>query len=251
VTARRRLAPLEMSVPASDGLILKGTLTYPETPAGTEFPLAVLAHQYPATRDSFAPLVHELLGMGIATLAFDLRGHGASLATPRGQLVIDTPVGFDLAAFGTAFVSSASKVGFSRIPDDVVRVASWGVAQNFVDGSRVGLVGGSIGGSGVVLAAPLVPGLRAVLTFGAAGALAIGDDAPARCRAAVESITAATLLTSAQDDPFDGAANAVIWSAGLKHAAALLVPGKAHAMAIYFDVADQAVGFLRTNLAAG
>ena len=78
------LAPLEMSVPAADGLVLKGTLTYPDGPARRVFPLAVLAHQYPATRDSFAPLVADLLAAGIATLAFDQRGHGASIAGPSG-----------------------------------------------------------------------------------------------------------------------------------------------------------------------
>ena len=50
------LAPLEMSVLAADGLVLRGTLAYPARAAGP-FPLAVLAHQYPATRDSLAPLV--------------------------------------------------------------------------------------------------------------------------------------------------------------------------------------------------
>ena len=50
------LAQLEMSVPAADGLILKGTLTYPTGRPGERLPFAVLAHEYPATRDSFAPL---------------------------------------------------------------------------------------------------------------------------------------------------------------------------------------------------
>jgi hypothetical protein len=49
-----------MSVPASDGLILKGVLTYPPEATGRDYPLAVLAHQYPATRDSCAPLVAGL-----------------------------------------------------------------------------------------------------------------------------------------------------------------------------------------------
>lgn len=248
MTARRRLAPLDMSVPASDGLILKGTLTYPESNAGTVFPLAVLAHQYPSTRDSFSPLVSELLELGVATLAFDLRGHGASLTAPAGPLAIDTPVGSGLTPFGAAFVSSASKVGFARIPDDVLRVASWGVSQNFVDGARVGLIGGSIGGTSAILAAPNVSGLRALLTFGAAGALAIGPDAPAQCRAAVEAAAVPTLLTSSKNDPFDGGSNAEQWTAGLPHAQCRLVPGSAHAMAMYFDVADEVVAFLRTNL---
>src|SRR5918998_5203750 len=150
------LAPLEMSVPARDGLILKGTLTYPDSYAGVGFPLAVLAHQYPATRDSYAPLVADLLDTGIATLAFDLRGHGASIISPKGPLVIDTPEGLTPEAFGAAFMSSAGKVGFGHIDNDVVRVTSWGANQNFIDPGRLALVGASIGGSGVLLAAPAI-----------------------------------------------------------------------------------------------
>ena len=61
------LAPLEMSVPAADGLILKGTLTYATGRPGELLPLAVLAHQYPATRDTFAPLVRFLRkALGVA-----------------------------------------------------------------------------------------------------------------------------------------------------------------------------------------
>jgi len=32
------------------------------------YPLAVLAHQYPTTRDSCAPLIADLLAAGVATL---------------------------------------------------------------------------------------------------------------------------------------------------------------------------------------
>ena len=117
-----RLASIDMSVPAVDGVILKGTLTYPSSQAGGLHPIAVLAHQYPATRDSFAPLVEDLHSLGIATLAFDLRGHGASIQTTQGPLVIDTPNGLTPADFGAAFMSSVEKVGFHRIADDIMRV---------------------------------------------------------------------------------------------------------------------------------
>ncbi len=63
------LASQEMSVPAGDGLILKGSLTYPAGARGAAYPLAILAHQYPATRDSFSPLVDDLLGCLRETLA--------------------------------------------------------------------------------------------------------------------------------------------------------------------------------------
>jgi dienelactone hydrolase len=243
------LAPLRMSVPASDGLILKGVLTYPQGATGRSYPLAVLAHQYPATRDSYAPLVADLLAAGIATLAFDERGHGDSITSPRGPLVVDTPEGVTMEAFGAAFVSSVAKVGFHRIENDVVRVTGWGVSQNFIDGERLALVGASVGGSGVLLAAPSLAGVRAVATVGAAGALAFGSDGPARIRAAIERATAIRFfLASSQGDAFEGAANVETWSRGLSHVLARVVPGSGHGMAIYFAVRDELMGFLREAL---
>lgn len=243
------LAPLRMSVPASDGLILKGALTYPPGATGRSLPLAVLAHQYPATSDSCAPLIADLLAVGVATLAFDERGHGDSIVSPRGPVVVDTPEGVTMEAFGAAFVGSAAKVGFHRIENDVVRVASWGVSQNFIAGDRLVLVGASVGGSGVLLAAPALPGVRAVATLGAAGALAFGPDGPDRIRTALERATGIQfLLASSQGDPFAGAASAEAWSRGLGHARARIVPGNGHGMAIYFAVRDELVGFLRDAL---
>jgi hypothetical protein len=51
------LAPLQPSVPASGGPILKGALIHPPGATGRGYPLAVVAHQYPSTRDRFSPLV--------------------------------------------------------------------------------------------------------------------------------------------------------------------------------------------------
>lgn len=244
------LAPLDMSVPAADGLVLKGTLTYPAGRAGTVYPLAVLAHQYPSTRDSFAPLVRDLLAAEIATLGFDERGHGASIQGAGGLVVIDTPEGLGLDAFGAAFVSSAQRVGFGRIDNDILRVASWGASQNFIDPGRLALVGGSVGGSGALLAAPTIHGLRGVATLGAAGAPAFGPDGAARIRRTVEQLTIPYFLASSTDDPFEGGTNVRRWSEGLSHVTARLVPGAGHAMAIYYDVHADLVRFLRTTLDA-
>jgi dienelactone hydrolase len=242
------LAPLEMSVPAADGLILKGTLTYPDIYAGVPFPLAVLAHQYPATRDSYSALVDDLVQSGVATLAFDLRGHGASIITAKGPLVIDTPEGLTLDAFGKAFMSSAGKVGFSRIENDILRVASWGANQNFIDAGRLALVGASIGGSGVLLALAAIPNLRAVATVGAAGAPAIGADAGDRIRANLEHSRVPAFLAASREDPFDAGGNVTTWGGGLSQVEARIVPGSAHAMAIYFDVRDELLRFLLQSL---
>lgn len=243
------LGPLEMSVLAGDGLVLKGVLEYPDgAPGKRKHPLAVLAHQYPSTSDSYAPLVDDLLEMGVATLAFDQRGHGSSIAGADGPRVIDTPLGFALDDFGKAFMASIGRLEFNRMDDDLIRVAAWGAVQNFIDAGRILLVGSSIGGSAALLAAPRVPGLAGVVTLGAAGAPAWGDDGPARIRKNVEQLSAPCLLASSEADPFEGGGNARTWSDGLRHVTARLVPGSDHAMAIYYDVRDDVLGFARKAL---
>jgi dienelactone hydrolase len=242
------LGALDMTVEAGDGLILKGVLAYPDHPPGKGYPLAVLAHQYPATSDSYAPFVEDLLDLGIAALAFDQRGHGASTAGRGGRLVIDTPVGFTAEAFGAAFMSSVAKVGFARMDDDAVRVASWGAVQNFVDASRLMLVGASVGGTAVTLAASRVAGLKGLLTFGAAGELVWGADGRALARKSMERITALALHASSEGDAFSAADNVRAWSEGLAHARTRLVPGSAHAMAIYYAVRDEVLEFVRKTL---
>jgi dienelactone hydrolase len=241
------LAPLEMTIRAGDGLLLKGVLAYPEHAAGRLCPLAVLAHQYPATADSFAPLIEDLLDLGVAALAFDERGHGSSITGVTGTVVIDTPVGFTADDFGRAFMASAERVAFGRIDDDIVRVASWGAVQNYIDRSRLLLVGASVGGSGAVLAAPRIAGLAGLLTFGPAGAPAF-PDGPARCRQAATGLKAPALHTSSEDDPFAAAANSREWSQG-PLAGHRIIPGAAHAMAIYYEVREDVLQFIRHALA--
>jgi pimeloyl-ACP methyl ester carboxylesterase len=244
------LAPMNPAIPAADGLVLRGHLVYPHGAAGSKYPLAVLAHQYPATRDSFAPLCTDLQALGIATLAFDLRGHGESIWSAAGARVAPTPAEPTMEAFGTAFMASANAVGFAHIADDIVRMAAWGLAQNYIEASRLLLVGASIGGTGVLLAAKqLASVLRGVVTFGAAGAGAHSTDAMQRIRTNCESVSVPMLLTSSKEDPFDGADSVRTWSKGLRHVTAKIVPGAEHAMAIYYDVRDDVIAFAKRTIA--
>ncbi len=238
------LAPLTMSVPAADGLVLRGSLTYPHGLTGARYPLAVLAHQYPSARESYAPLATDLHALGVATLSFDLRGHGDSIWTPTGVRVVDTPALPTMEAFATAFMASFAKAGFAHISDDIVRVSAWGMTQNYVDHGRVLLVGSSVGGTGALLAAASIGnGLRGVLTFCAAGAPAHGSDADQRIRRNCERLTVPVLLASSENDPFDGAANARAWSDKLSHVHATIVKGADHGMAIYYAVRKEVQGF--------
>ncbi|HSA57153.1 MAG TPA: hypothetical protein VLE53_15685, partial [Gemmatimonadaceae bacterium] len=243
------LSPLTMSVPAADGLVLRGHLVYPHGKTGARYPLAVLAHQYPAARESFAPLLADLHALGVATLAFDLRGHGESIWSSRGIQVAQTPAEPTMDAFVTAFTASASAVGFPHIADDIVRVSAWGLTQNFIESSRLLLVGASVGGTGVLLAAPrLREVLRGVLTFGAAGAGVHAADAMQVIRRNCETVRLPMLLTTSERDPFDGANNARTWGQGLGHVTTRLVAGADHAMGIYYVVRTEVLRFVRHTL---
>ena len=244
------LAPLHPSIPAADGVILRGILTYPHGNIGTRYPLAVMAHQFPSTLDSFAPFCADLHALGIATLAFDLRGQGKSVWTTSGAKVASSPAEPNMNAFAAAFVGSASALGFSHIADDIVRVASWGVYQNFIDPTRMILVGASVGGTGVLLAAPkLADSVKAIVTFGAAGAAVHSPDAMDQIRKNCENLKTPMLLTSSEKDPFSGAESIRIWSKGLKHVGSRLISGAEHGMAIYYDVRKEVLGFVKKTVA--
>ena len=244
------LSPLHPAIPASDGVILRGTLTYPHGQIGTKYPLAALVPQYPSTLDSFAPFCADLHALGVATLAFDLRGAGKSIWTASGARVAPSPAEPKMQAFGEAFMGSASAVGFAHIADDIVRMTAWGIYQNFIDPSKLMLVGASVGGTGVLLAAPrLKDYLRAIVTFGAAGAPAHSADAQEKIRANCQALTIPMMLTSSQKDPFGGADHIAQWGKGLKHVESKIVSGSDHGMAIYYDVRKEVVAFVKKTIA--
>jgi dienelactone hydrolase len=244
------LSPLHPTIPAADGVILRGTLTYPHGNTGTRYPLAVLAHQFPSTHDSFAPLCADLHALGIATLAFDMRGQGKSIWTTSGAKVAASPAEPNMNAFAAAFMGSASSVGFPHIADDIVRMTSWGFYQDFIDPSQVMLVGASVGGTGVLLAAPkLVDSLKAIVTFAAAGAAVHSPDAMDRIRKNCETLKTPMLLTSSEKDPFSGAESIRIWSKGLKHVGSRIISGSEHGMAIYYDVRKDVLAFVKKTIA--
>lgn len=244
------LAPLHPSIPAADGVILRGVLTYPHGNVGSRYALAVLAHQYPSTHDSFAPFCADLHALGIATLAFDMRGQGKSIWTTAGAKVAASPAEPVMNAFAAAFIGSASAVGFSHIADDIVRMTSWGIYQNYIDPTRVLLVGSSVGGTGVLLAAPkLAEMVKGIVTFGAAGAAVHSPDAMDRIRKHCETLRTPMLLTSSEKDPFSGADSIRAWSKGLKHVGSKIISGADHGMAIYYDVRKDVLAFVKKTVA--
>jgi predicted phosphoribosyltransferase/alpha/beta superfamily hydrolase len=104
-----------------DSVRLAGILT---TPAGTgPFPLVLFVHGLGSGKDSPRNLViaSHLVDAGLATLLFDLSGHGESTTDPHD--------------------------GFNAYVSDVEAAYAWAVRQDAVAPERIGIAGSSLGAS--------------------------------------------------------------------------------------------------------
>ncbi len=125
----------------ADDVILGATLYRPAGIAGT-IPGIVTAHgSAPSTREGLGFYTNHALKLGFAVLSFDKRGTGVS----TGAYV--------------PFSVSTSDREFRALARDVVHAVRWLSRQPGIDGSRIGLFGGSQAGWIMPLAAleePLV-----------------------------------------------------------------------------------------------
>ncbi|WP_330262745.1 alpha/beta hydrolase [Streptomyces griseorubiginosus] len=122
------------------GLTLRSTLHVPDGPAGTKWPTAVFVHGFTSNRlelPDFVAMSRLLEANGIASVRFDLSGHGES----------------DGAFFD---VTISGEITETRAVLEAVR------ALDFVDPERIGLVGMSMGGVVAGIVAAEEPGIAAL-----------------------------------------------------------------------------------------
>lgn len=122
------------------GLTLRSTLHIPEGPATTRWPTAVFVHGFTSNRlelPSFVGMSRLLETVGIASVRFDLSGHGES----DGDF-------FDVTITGEIAETRA----ILRTVRDL----------GFVDAERIALVGMSMGGVVAGIVAAEEPGIRAL-----------------------------------------------------------------------------------------
>ena len=129
---------IESSFATRSGHVLTGTVAQPVGPVRA---VALFAHCFTCTRASLAAvrITDELARLGIATLRFDFAGLGSS----EGDF---------------------ASVGFPGDVDDLVDAAGHLAATI---GAPQLLIGHSLGGAAVLVAAARIPSVRAVATIGA------------------------------------------------------------------------------------
>jgi pimeloyl-ACP methyl ester carboxylesterase len=122
----------DVVIPGAEGLSLSGAfLPSPSSPA----PGVLLLHMYAGSKADWAAFQHSLQSGGIASLAIDLRGHGATRGTEDW--------------------------GLSQ--EDVALAYAWLAARQEIIGDRVGIVGASIGANLALVEGASEPSVRALV----------------------------------------------------------------------------------------
>ena len=129
-----------ISVTASDGFNIKGTLTYPKIKNKKDYRTVVLLHSHGTDSGWWGNIPNDLLENGYAVLTIDLRGHGASVYNPK---LIKTSW------------KSLTNNAYKKYPNDVVQVIKHIEEEfprmNFFESWAI--IGSDIGGSAGVIAA--------------------------------------------------------------------------------------------------
>lgn len=169
-----QLGTLERKGPAHDWLSIgdgiPGTLYLPEDdddgsmpyqkPPGERPPVVIVAHGYSADQAIMSPLARSLAEAGYAVVTFDFRGHGSNTDHLQGDL-----------------------------NDDFAAVVDWARRSPQVDGSRIAILGHSMGAGAALDYGTTDDDLLAIIPF--SGGWQVNDDV----------VPANLLLIAAENDP--------------------------------------------------
>jgi len=172
-----------------DGVVLAATLLLPAAKAP---PVVVFVHGLLSGKDSPRNVViaERLRDIGIASLLFDLSGHGESSPDPRGD---------DIDAYC----------------DDLEAAYNWAKSRAEIDASRIAIAGSSVGGV-VVLEA---------LRSGRVSPASLVLRAPPIGSHDLEDVAVPTLVLVGSLDPLSSTLEAIAHSS---HVTVVTIPGASH-----------------------
>lgn len=122
--------PIRAQFTTADGVAIVGDYWTP-IEMGKPAPVVILLHMYNSDREAWTPLIPALEEAGLAILAIDLRGHGASLQPEERKLAQK--------------VKQRDPDLFRNMYKDVLGAYEWLRRRSEVDLSRIALVGASVG----------------------------------------------------------------------------------------------------------
>jgi len=208
----------ELTLTSEDGFELHGWLEKPQNTM-KPVPIVLLAHQFGADHTSWDILTKSLHEKGMATLSVDLRGHGKSAMQKGAQNRVQVPK--NRGEVRAAFDASAQKVGFSKIPQDLIAWLEMLEEDKNLDMQNLYLIGASLGG------ASLIPVLndydaKALITLSA------GRSTSSESDMALSSSMTKTYFIATKNDPLGANMNALEYGKKAIAGTTLILSGDGH-----------------------
>lgn len=218
----------ELTLTTEDGYELHGWLDKPQS-AAQATPVVLLAHQFGADHTSWDALTEKLHEKGMATLSVDLRGHGKSIMQKGVENKVQAAK--NTGEVRTAFDTSAQKVGFTSIPQDLIAWLELLEEDKGLDMSKLYLIGASLGGTS------LVPVLneydaKALITLSA------GMSKSSESDMALSSSLSKTYFIATKNDPLGASSNALEYGKKAINGTTLILSGDGHGTVLLPRVED-------------
>lgn len=208
----------ELNLTTEDGFELHGWLEKPKE-TKKPMPIVLLAHQFGSDHTSWDMLTMRLLAKGMATLSVDLRGHGKSTMQKGVENSVQMPK--NTSEVRTAFDASAPKVGFSKIPQDLIAWLEMIEEDKSLDIQQLYLIGASLGGASLI---PVLNDYDAKALI----ALSAGRSNSSESDMALSSSLAKTYFIATKNDPLGANVNALEYGKKAIAGTTLILPGDGH-----------------------
>ena len=208
----------ELNLTTEDGFELHGWLEKPQNAIKTT-PIVLLAHQFGADHTSWNSLIKGLHEKGMATLSVDLRGHGKSTMQKGVENRVKIPK--NTSEVKAAFDASAQKVGFSKMPQDLIAWLEVMEEDNSLDMQKLYLIGASLGGASLI---PVLNDYDAKALI----ALSAGRSNSSESDIALSSSLAKTDFIATKNDPLGANVNALEYGKKAIAGTTLILPGDGH-----------------------
>jgi pimeloyl-ACP methyl ester carboxylesterase len=226
----------ELSITTQDGFKLYGWLDKPQS-SKKATPLILFAHQFGSDHSSWREIAKKFNAKGYATLLVDLRGHGKSIYQKGKENKIISAL--KLSEIKTAVTQSDKKVGFAKIPQDLMDWLEFVSEDKLLDIDNLYLFGASLGAGSVI---PLLNeyDAKALVVISTGGLASLKEDTDM----ALSTSMAKELFIVAKNDPLGAKERTLAYVQSSILGTALIVSGDGHGTVLLPQVEDYIFTFM-------
>ena len=226
----------QLTIPSEDGFELYGWLEKPVS-AKEATPIILFAHQFGAEHSTWDAIAKEFNAKGYAALSVDLRGHGKSIFQNKKEKRVISDVRLD--HIKVALAQSDKKIGFEKIPSDLIAWLEFISEDETIDMKNLYLFGASLGGGSII---PLLNEYEAkgVVILSGGKPKSLEED----INMALASSMSQTLFIASANDPLGATDIAISYAKQSILGTSLIIYGDGHGTVLLPEVKHYIFSFI-------